>query len=117
MALSPVELCLGSAPGDEGGLVVEALGSDGAVLATGTWTASSGAPLGGVLDEFLGALDAVAHTVRVVPAPGLVAVDGAGATVHPVLVGPATIRRRAPSRPCRRRRRTRSTRRRERTRP
>lgn len=90
MALSPVELCLGFVPGDEVGLVVEALGSDGAVLATGTWTASSGAPLCGVLDEFLGALDAVAHTVRVIPASGLVAVGTAGEPVHPVLVGPST---------------------------
>lgn len=88
MALSPVELRIGFTPGDTSDLSVDALGSDGTVLATGSWRAASGAPLGGVLDELLAALDSVASVVRVVSPGGLVAVDASGSPVHAPLVGP-----------------------------
>lgn len=87
MALAPVEIRVGFAPGDGSALFVDAVGTDGSALASGSWRASSGAPLGGVLDELLCAVDAVASLVRIMPTRGLVAVDADGSPVHPPLVG------------------------------
>jgi|GEM_PF-2717386 len=94
MALAPVVLRLGvdlldSADTDGSRWAISAVGSDGAVIATGTWSVASGAPLGGVCDEILGALDSVASRVEIGVGPGLVALDSAGQPVHAPLVGPS----------------------------
>ena len=87
MTVAPVVVRVGPAPDDPASSTISAVGSDGEVVATGVWS-SPVAPLAGVVDELLGALDTVASSVEIVAVPGLVALAADGRLLHRPLVGP-----------------------------